>query len=585
MTRREITEREIAPPEIGAGLAPRVAAPEIAADEIAADEIAAELSVLVDIGSAWIKASAVGRVGGRWRVVGHTAQPSAWGEAEAKRDIAARLAGSADRRLVDRLERLLLAAPTIECHTPRRPGQLALAAVARTVSAAAARRAAESAGWVVTEEATMDDGRSLAERLAALQAAPVDAWLLTGGFDDAPSDLPLEMAGLTAAARGDRGAPVIWAGSEHAFPAVARLFEEGAVTLVASPHPRPDAEQPAPLRNHLEALLQRGVEPGGAIHLAPISLRRSVAEVARALGRRVLGVDIGAQYATWVVADESGGAESRVYASGGLASAVLVEPGGAARIARHLPQAIDDLAVADALQNLRARPATLPQTDDELAIVQAAAQIALAEVAGGVEPSNADLIIGCGRTIAAAPHPAQAAQLLLDGIRPLGVVQLAIDPAGALGPLGSLDDEEIGEGIGALRDDLLVPLGTAVVCGGVRHGQVAMRVTIHRAGWPQHGPIEVRGGQLQVVRLPRGQAAELEIELVGDATLGTPRRHRRARSEVTGGAVGLILDARGVPLELPQRPDDRRVLLSAWRDALTREVPGSAGRQPWRAET
>jgi hypothetical protein len=41
--------------------------------------------------------------------------------------------------------------------------------------------------------------------------------------------------------------------------------------------------------------------------------------------------------------------------------------------------------------------------------------------------------------------------------------------------------------------------------------------------------------------------------------------------EVTGGVVGLILDARGVPLALPRRADDRRAVLASWRDAFLRE--------------
>ena len=69
------------------------------------------------------------------------------------------------------------------------------------LSAASALRAAESAGWTVEAVATADDGRSIAERLGALQAAEVDAWLLTGGFEQGRADQALEMASLVAVAR------------------------------------------------------------------------------------------------------------------------------------------------------------------------------------------------------------------------------------------------------------------------------------------------------------------------------------------------------------------------------------------------
>jgi hypothetical protein len=148
---------------------------------------------------------------------------------------------------------------------------------------------------------------------------------------------------------------------------------------------------------------------------------------------------------------------------------------------------------------------------------------------------------------------------------------MAIDVAGVLPPLGALDDVEIAEGMGALRDDALTPIGTAVVCHGGRSGQVAMRITVTRSGWPGLGPLEVRAGQLMVLPLGRGQEADLEVELEPGVTLGGPRHARRMQATVRGGVVGLLLDARDVPLVLPRRSDDRRAMLAAWREVLLRE--------------
>jgi hypothetical protein len=533
---------------------------------------ASELSLLVDVGSAWTKASVVARAHGRWRIVAHGAQPSAWGEEELRLAIASRLAQVVDQRVAARTDELLAGAPRISCHTPRRAGRIGLAAVSAELSGASAQRAAESAGWIVAEIATADDGRSLAERLVALQAADVDAWLLAGGFDDGRADQALEMAGLVAAARGGSRAPVMWAGSAALADEVAALFEEGAVSPVRNPRPRADVEDAVPLRHALEELLQRLVEPGGVRQLSPVALQRAVSQLALATMRRVLAVDLGARYLTWVMADEGGTTESRVFANGGLAAPSLVAPGGPGRLARLLPLAIDELAVADALQNLHARPDTLPQTEDELAIMHAAVRQLLSHAAGQEGTvTGVDLLVGTGRSIAAAPRPAKAAQLLLDGVRPIGVTQLALDVAGVLPPLGALDDGEIAEGMGVLRDDMLVPLGPSVVTRGGRGGQVAMRVRINRAGWPSQEPIELRSGQVHIVPLGRGHVAELDIELEPGVTLGEPRHARRVHATVTGGTVGLILDARDSPLALPRRSDDRRAVLSGWRDTFLRE--------------
>jgi hypothetical protein len=571
-----VTGEPVGPaPEQRRAADPGAERPEAVEREVEKPLVAAEMTLLVDAGSAWTKASIVARSRGRWRLAAQAAQPTAWGEEALRSTLANRLHPVADRRVADRLARLLAEAPRISCHTPRRAGRLALAAVSSELSGAAARRAAESAGWTIDVAATADDGRSLAERLAALQEVDVDAWLLAGGFEHGRADQALEMASLVAAARGGSSAPVIWAGSGSLADEVVMLFEADAVTVVDNPRPSAVEENPGPLRQALEELLQRAIEPAGTRQHTPVAFRRSVAQLSRSTQRRIVGVDIGAHYLTWTRSDEDGNAESRVFASGGLASARLAT-GGPGRLSRWLPLAIDELAVADALQNLNARPATLPQTEDELAIVHAAVrqQLALAAEAdgAGTQLEGIDLLIGAGRALAAAPRPAQAAQMLVDGIRPLGVTQLALDSAGVLPPLGALDDAEIGEGMAVLRDDLLVPLGTSVVCRGGRPGQLLMRVSIHRTGWPPVGPIELRSGQVQVVPLARGHEAELEIELHNGASLGGARRARHATTSAMGGVVGLILDGRGIPLALPRRSDDRRAVLAAWRDVFLREA-------------
>jgi hypothetical protein len=132
--------------------------------------VGTELALLVDVGSAWVKAGVVGRARGRWRIVAHASQPTTWGAAELRRQLVEQLEATGDPRLAGRYEDLLSNANRIECHTARQIGRLAVVAVSRELSGGAARRAAEAAGWEVVDVVTLDDGRSLAERLALLQA-------------------------------------------------------------------------------------------------------------------------------------------------------------------------------------------------------------------------------------------------------------------------------------------------------------------------------------------------------------------------------------------------------------------------------
>ena len=533
-------------------------------------EIDTELAVLLDVGSAWAKASIIGRVRGRWRLVTHVSQPTAWGAGELRQALLDRLVRAADPRLGGRMAELFAAANRIESHTARRPGRLAVVAVSRELSGSALRRAAEAAGWQIVEQVTLDDGRSLADRLATLQAIETDAWLVGGGFDGGRSPRALEAAALVASSRRPGGAAVLWAGSDALADDVNGLFETGAVSVVPNPRPDPRRDDPSPLREHLQVLLRSIVARDEERHLSANAIPRAVGAIAAASGLRTLAVDIGARTAISALAEPDGEVVSRIHGGGGLAG-LAAAPGMAGRVSRLAGEAGDEAAVADLLQTLRARPASLPQTPEELSAVQAAARVQVASLLEDAEIGPVDLVIGAGSTIAAAPHPAQAARILIDGARPLGVTQLAIDASALLGPLGTLPDDEIHEGLALLTEDLLVPLGTSVVCRGGEPGRIAMRVTVHRPGWPPIAPIELRSGQLQVVPLGRGQVAELTIEPDVGVSLGTRRRSPRIQALASGGSIGLILDARGVPIVLPKRGDDRRAILASWRDALGRE--------------
>ena len=134
--------------------------------------------------------------------------------------------------------------------------------------------------------------------------------------------------------------------------------------------------------------------------------------------------------------------------------------------------------------------------------------------------------------------------------------------------------------MGVLRDDLLVPLGAAVVSRGGRTGpgRDARGRPSHRlAGRRRRSRCGT--ASCSCCRWGAGQVAELEIELGagGDPRRGRARA-RRVQATVSGGAVGLVLDARDAPLILPRRSDDRRAVLAGWRDTFLREPTAPIGR-------
>ncbi|MGH2483501.1 MAG: hypothetical protein ACRDE9_03470 [Candidatus Limnocylindria bacterium] len=521
-----------------------------------------ELSLLMDVGSAWTKAALVGRAGGRWRIVSGTAQPGSWGESVLVEDLVSRLVPHADARLSQRLALLVRDAPRITCQSPRGPGRLAVVADT-TADQEAAELVAFRNGWKVVAAVAGNDRRPDSERYEPIRHAEPDAWLAVSSDGAPPPDGPLW--GVLAAARGSSGTPLLLVGAEDLQEPFARQF--GPATRWIGP-----AVDDA-LSGALLTLLAEANGRGEVRSLAPIAFGRSMAALARGLGVEVLGVDLGATWLGWGAATPTGGTTAMLAETGDRPL-----PEGSRAAAEVLPADVDEFATTDALANLAARPMAVPSSVAEAAIVQALGIDRLAAARrwlGGCPP--VDLLVGGGRLLAGAVHPGDAALALLDGLRPAGVTQLAVDPWGICGPLGTLAGEDVDEGMETLRDDLLVPLGTAIVSRGGRPGQVAFRARLHRPGWPDSTRHEVRVGGVAVLPLERGASGELEIELERGVELGKPYRARRMRAAVTGGAVGVILDARDDPIQVPTRPGDARTMIQSWRDALRREGRPAAG--------
>jgi len=521
-----------------------------------------ELSLLVDVGSAWTKAALVGRAGGRWRIVSGTAQPTSWGESVLVEDLVSRLAPHADARLSRRLALLVRDAPRITCRSPLRPGRVVVVADTLTDQEAATSVATRT-GWTVVAALTGDDRRPEVERYASIRDVEPDAWLAVTSGGAPPSRSP--MWGMLAAARGSSGSPLLVVGAEDMREPFAQLFGSGAQWV------GPMAGDG--LAVAMLTLLADADGSGEVRSLAPIAFGHAMAALGRGLGLEVLGVDLGATWLAWGATAPGGGTTAVL---GGTGDRPL--PEGSRAAAEVLPTDVDEFTTTDALANLAARPAAVPSSLAEAAIAQALGidRLAAARRWLGGCPS-VDLLVGGGRLLAAAAHPADAALALLDGLRPAGVTQLALDPWGICGPLGTLPGEDVDEGMETLRDDLLVPLGTAVVSRGGRPGQVAFRARLHRPGWPDSTRFEVRSGGLVVLPLERGASGELEVELERGVDLGVPHRARRVRASVTGGAVGVILDARDDPMQLPTRPGDARTVIQSWRDALRREGRAAPG--------
>jgi hypothetical protein len=254
------------------------------------------------------------------------------------------------------------------------------------------------------------------------------------------------------------------------------------------------------------------------------------------------------------------------------------------QVAAWLPFAMEPDQLREYILAKGLHPHTVPADERELAIEHALARHALrrglrlarpgwpARLPGpgpGLMPWLS-LLIGGGAAIASAPTPGQAALMLLDALQPVGVMRLLLDPlhlAPALGAAASVAPLVTAQ----VHDSLaFLDLGTVVcLAGRPRSGDVAVQVQLVPEGDSDRKQpwLDVRGGSLAVLPLPMGSLARLNVRPRGGLNAGFGPG--RARSlNVLGGALGVLIDARGRPLRLPRAAEQRHKTLAAWAAAV-----------------
>ena len=222
-------------------------------------------------------------------------------------------------------------------------------------------------------------------------------------------------------------------------------------------------------------------------------------------------------------------------------------------------------------------PVSLPQTWEDLLLEYALAREVMRHVIAQARPGwlrgghhllahtpQWDLILGAGRTLTRTPHPGYAALLLLDALEPVGVSQIALDIGGIAATLGAVAATRPLAAAEVVEHDAFLNLGTVVApLGTARPGEIALRLKVHYPNGRvvQH---EVAYGSIELVPLGVGERATLELHPTHRFDMGLGEPGRGVTAEAEGGTLGLIIDARGRPLELPADGPGRRQLIQEW---------------------
>ena len=496
--------------------------------------------------------------------------------------------------------------------------QMMVAGVVQSMTAESAQRCALGAGAIVMDVLASNDGRQPHEKIERIRTLRPDMILLSGGTDGGTVMHVVEMAEYIAAAEPrprlgmNYNLPLIYAGNKDARERVAEILgKKTALTVTENLRPVLEKENLGPARTKIHDLFLEHVMAqapgykkliswaGAPIMPTPAAVGLIMETIAKKQGINLIGVDIGGA-TTDVFSIFQGVFNRTVSANLGMSysiSNVLAEA-TLDGIMRWVPFSIEEQDLRNRIKNKMIRPTTVPQTLDELQIEQAIAREALrlalihhkslATGLKGVQQERSisdvfdqkgsgetlvnmlqlNLIVGSGGILSHAPRRVQSLLMMVDAYEPLGFTDLAVDSIFMMPHLGVLSTVNEKAATDVFIHDCLIYLGTCVA-------------PIGQGAWGEHcadyaitfqgGRGSVKGtlnyGDMRLFPLAAGEEATVSMTPARSVDLGAGKgvpMERRAR----GGVVGLVLDARGRPLRLPRKAEERVRALKQWHGVL-----------------
>jgi hypothetical protein len=182
-------------------------------------------------------------------------------------------------------------------------------------------------------------------------------------------------------------------------------------------------------------------------------------------------------------------------------------------------------------------------------------------------------IFASGALLAKAPDLAQSLLVLLDGLQPAGITTLVLDQhliAPSLGEAAATFPTQV---VQLLGSDAFLHLATIIApVGQARPGTPILRLKISRDSGEETS-LEIKQGELFAIPLPVGEYARLQLTPLQQHDIGMGSPGRGGSLRVTGSAFGVVIDARGRPIRLPENPTERRQMIAAWSAKLHNPQP------------
>ena len=495
--------------------------------------------------------------------------------------------------------------------------QMMVTGVVQNMTGESAQRCALGAGAIVIDVLASNDGRLPHEKIERIRSLRPDMILMSGGTDGGAVTHVVEMAEYVSAAepRPRFGStftlPLIYAGNKNAQDQVKKILgKKTALEITDNIRPVLERENLAPARRKIHDLFLEHVMAqapgykklidmaGAPIMPTPAAVGLIMETIAKRERLNLIGVDIGGA-TTDVFSIFNGIFNRTVSANLGMSysiSNVLAEA-GLDNIMRWVPFTLDEQTLRNRIKNKMVRPTTIPQTLDELQIEHAISREALrlalihhkslATGLKGVQQERTisdvfeqqqsgrtlidmlklDLIVGSGGILSHSPRRIQSMLMMVDAYEPLGFTMLSVDSIFMMPHLGVLSTINEKAATDVFVRDCMIYLGTCIAPIG--QGRDGERCAEYEIAFPD-GRIEknqLKFGELRLFPLELNKKAKVSMQPTKQVNLGAGAGVAVTR-EVQGGVVGLLLDGRGRPLQLPREHNARIAALNRWYQAV-----------------
>ncbi len=472
----------------------------------------------------------------------------------------------------------------------------------KDVSVESARRLTESTYTRIVDTISLNDLRKPDQQIDSILRLRPDLVVITGGTDGGASlsiQKLLEPIGLASFLLPEEKRPaVLFAGNEKMEEEVKTLVGSLATSLHFSPNVRPslETEDIDPAERELARMMInirkrqiKGVDildlwSGGHILPTAYATGRMVRFLAKVYGSKkgILSVDLGAS-ATVIAAGFNGKSTLKVLPQFGLGENLpgLLNYTSLEDILRWSSLDISTGVLRDYLHQKSLYPSTIAATREDLAMAQAVSRQALylamqsarrdfPQNIASIKPNLTPLfepILAGGGALSDASRPGHGLLLLLDSIQPVGVTTIIIDQNNLLPLLGAAASQNNILPVQVLESGAFLSVGTVVSpVVSASYGTPILKAKLNYENGAE-ARVELKYGSIETLPLANGETGNLTIQGLRGADVGFGPG-RSGTIPVSGGALGVVFDGRGRPLELPSDAVRRRELIKKWNWTL-----------------